>query len=151
MFRKLPYKTSLFNQDTFYKKFTSDLLKAKEEVIIESPFITEKRMTILLPILAKMRRQNVKIVVNTRDPIEHNSNYYRQALNSVARMQELGVEVLYTSGLHRKIAVIDREIAYEGSLNILSFNDTCEIMRRTASTVEAKMLLDFIDIRKHLC
>lgn len=151
MFRKLPYKTSLFNQDTFYKKFTSDLLKAKKEVIIESPFITEKRMTILLPILAKMRHRNVQVVVNTRAPIEHSGDYCRQAINLIARMQELGIEVLYTSGLHRKIAIIDREIAYEGSLNILSFNDTCEIMRRTASTVEAKMLIDFIDIRKHLC
>jgi hypothetical protein len=38
-------------------------------------------------------------------------------------LQKLGVQVLYTSGHHRKLAIIDREILYEGSLNIPSQND----------------------------
>lgn len=120
--------TSLYNQGTFYKQFSRDLLAAKNEVIIESPFIATRRMSVLLPIFTKMSRRNVRIIVNTRNPEDHDGDYYYQALDAIAAMQELGVTVLYTSGHHRKLAIIDRETVYEGSLNILSFSDSCEIM-----------------------
>lgn len=143
-------KTSLYDQDTFYKPFIRDLLASKHEVVIESPFITEKRMNVLLPIFAKMCRRNIKIIVNTRDPIEHGGDYYYQALNAIGAMQELGVIVLYTSGHHRKLAIIDRKVIYEGSLNILSFNDSCEIMRKITSDTAAKELYKFIAIDRYI-
>lgn len=59
-------------------------------------------------------------------------------------MQELGVTVLYTIKLHRKLAIIDGEILYEGSLNILSQLDSCEVMRRTESQQLANEMARFI-------
>lgn len=41
--------------------------------------------------------------------------------------------VLYTVKHHRKLAIIDGEILYEESVNILPQIDSCEIMRRTVS------------------
>jgi len=143
-------KTSLYNQDTFYKPFIRDLLGSRNEVIIESPFITKKRMNVLLPIFAKMRRRNVRIIVNTRNPSEHDGDYYYQALDAVATMQDLGIIVLYTSGLHRKLTIVDQEVIYEGSLNILSFNDSCEIMRKITSDVAARELRKFIAIDRYI-
>lgn len=64
-------------------------------------------------------------------------------------MQEIGVTVFYTVGHHRKLAVIDQEIFYEGSLNILSFSDSCEIMRRVVSSTEAMKLLKFIGLKNY--
>lgn len=142
--------TALYDQNTFYKAFERDLLSAQQEVIIESPFITEKRMNVLLPIFIKMRRRNVKVVVNTRDPNEHDGDYYYQALNAVSAMQDLGIIVLYTSGHHRKLAIIDRKTVYEGSLNILSFTDSCEIMRKMVSETIATQLCKFIAIDRHI-
>ncbi len=141
--------SSLYDQDTFYKRFERDLAHTQHELIIESPFITTRRMTTLLPILTKLCRHGVSIVINTRDPIEHDGDYYYQALDAVATMQEMGIKVLYTTGHHRKIAIIDREVFYEGSLNILSFSDSCEIMRRVVSSVEAARLLKFIGLEKY--
>lgn len=142
--------TALYDQNTFYKAFERDLLSAQQEVIIESPFITEKRMNVLLPIFIKMRRRNVSVVVNTRDPNEHDGDYYYQALNAVSAMQDLGIIVLYTNGHHRKLAIIDRKIVYEGSLNILSFADSCEIMRKIVSETIAMQLCKFIAIDRHI-
>jgi phosphatidylserine/phosphatidylglycerophosphate/cardiolipin synthase-like enzyme len=142
--------TALYDQNTFYKAFERDLLSAQQEVIIESPFITEKRMNVLLPIFIKMRRRNVKVVVNTRNPNEHDGDYYYQALNAVSAMQDLGIIVLYTSGHHRKLAIIDRKIVYEGSLNILSFTDSCEIMRKIVSETIAMQLCKFIAIDRYI-
>ncbi len=142
--------TTLYDQSTFYKAFECDLLSAQQEVIIESPFITERRMNVLLPIFTKMRRRNVRIIVNTRNPQEHDGDYYYQALNAVVAMQDLGIIVLYTTGHHRKLAIIDRRIAYEGSLNILSFSDSCEIMRKMVSETIAMQLCKFIAIDRYI-
>lgn len=149
MFRRFP-ESSLFNQDTFYKAFEHDLRHARWEVIIESPFITTKRMELLLPILYKLCRRGVRIIVNTRHPEDHEGDYCRQAAEAVVNLQDMGATVLYTGGHHRKLAIIDRKVFYEGSLNILSYRDSCEIMRRVVSPVEAKKLLKFIGLMKYV-
>jgi len=136
--------SALFDNNTFYKAFERDLRRARDSVIIESPFITRKRMEHLLPLLTKLRRKGVQIVVNTRSPEEHNEEYAIQAEDAVATMQDIGIKVLYTVKHHRKLAIIDEEILWEGSLNILSQGDSCEIMRRTASTSFAFEAMKFI-------
>ncbi len=134
----------LYDNTNFYKMFRKDLKHAQFSVIIESPFITAKRMEELLPILRKLRQRGVRVTVNTRDPKEHDAEYERQAGLAVYEMQELGITVLYTVKHHRKLAIIDGEILYEGSLNILSQIDSCEIMRRTVSQQLANEMVRFI-------
>ena len=146
--RLMMNNSSLFDNNTFYKAFERDLKHAKQSVIIESPFITRRRMEHLLPILKKLRRKGVRIVVNTRSPEEHNEEYAIQAENAVASMQDIGIKVLYTVKHHRKLAIIDEEILWEGSLNILSQGDSCEIMRRTVSDSLAWQMLHFIKLDK---
>ena len=126
--------STLYDNNSFYYKFKKDLLHAQQCVIIESPFITLKRMNELMPILISLRNKRIIVIVNTRNPDEHNDEYYQQAVESIQQLQEIGVRVLYTAKLHRKIAIIDDAILWEGSLNILSQNDSCEIMRRSYST-----------------
>jgi len=107
-------------------------------------------MNDLQPILSKLRKCDVHIVVNTRSPAEHDDVYALQAINAIQAMQELDILVLYTGKLHRKLAIIDGEILWEGSLNILSQNDSCEIMRRTVSEVLARQMVEFVGIDKFL-
>lgn len=140
--------SKLFDNNTFYKAFERDLKRARRSVIIESPFITARRMEYLLPILVKLRKKRVKVVVNTRNPEEHNEEYMIQAEDEVAAMQNIGVKVLYTVKHHRKLAIIDNEILWEGSLNILSQGDSCEIMRRTISSSLAWQMCCFIKLNK---
>ena len=142
--------SSLYNQDTFFGTFHRDIKQCQKELIIESPFITERRMQVLLPILQKLRRRGVSILVNTRNPEEHDEVYEVQAMEAVAQMQALGITVLYTAGHHRKLAIIDRKVIWEGSLNILSFNDSCEIMRKITSTTLAKQLVEFTAVDIYL-
>jgi hypothetical protein len=142
--------SKLYDQNTFYTAFERDLKHCKQELIIESPFITARRMNALLPFFARLRKRGVSIIVNTRNPAEHNGDYYYQSLDAVTTMQAIGITILYTVGHHRKLAVIDREMFYEGSLNILSYSDSCEIMRRIVSSSETEMLIKFIGIKKNV-
>jgi phosphatidylserine/phosphatidylglycerophosphate/cardiolipin synthase-like enzyme len=147
--RKLLY-SDLLTQDDFYNTFTNDLLRAKQEVIIESPFITFKRLDHLLPVFRKLICRNVRILINTKSSEEQDADYSWQTKKCFAILLETGVEVFVTGGHHRKIAIIDREILYEGSLNILSQNDSCEIMRRIHSKQLAMQMIDFINSSKFI-
>ena len=142
--------STLLNQGTFYAVFRRDLLQAQHEVIIESPFISSKRLNYLLPTLRTLLRHQVRIVINTKHPEEQEASYIGQAEDCIAILQKLGIQVLYTGGHHRKLAIIDREVLYEGSLNILSQNDSCEIMRRICSEKIADQMIEFIGIDKFI-
>ena len=142
--------SKLYDQDTFYTAFKRDLKRCRRELIIESPFITARRMDALLPLFAKLRRHGVNIIINTRNPTEHDGDYYYQALDAITTMQSLGITILYTVGHHRKLAIIDKEMFYEGSLNILSYSDSCEITRRVVSSNETEILIKFIGIKQYV-
>lgn len=115
----------MYDQASFYEAFEKDLSSARSMVIIESPFITTKRINSLLPVLTRLTNRGVRVTINTRNPIDHDLEYRAQALESVEILQSMSVEVFYTVKHHRKIAVIDNRISWNGSLNILSQNDSC--------------------------
>lgn len=138
----------LYDQNTFYDAFLYDLRHAKLRVIIESSFITERRMLALFPALQRLRKRNVHIVINTKPFEEHEAGYREQAIWAVEVMQDSGIDILFTNGHHRKLAIIDDDILYEGSLNILSQNDSCELMRRIRSKELVKETLRFTGLQK---
>lgn len=139
----------MYDQNSFFKAFESDLQDAQNEVIIESPFITQKRINALLPMLKSLRNRDVSVVINTRNPIEHDIEYELQAIETVNILQSMDIQVLYTVKHHRKLAIIDKSIVWNGSLNILSQNDSCEIMWRTSSAELADKLLGFINLKRY--
>ena len=140
----------LYNERTFYRAFIQDFACCKEEVVIECPFLTSRRINMLLPKIEQAIGRGVKVVVNTRHPVEHEGQMRIEAMESIASMQHAGVKVLYTGGHHRKLAIVDRKILYEGSLNILSQGNSCEFMRRIQSGQLAKQTLHFIRLENFL-
>jgi len=143
-------QSGLFDQATFYPAFNRDLKDCVEELIIESPFITLNRISLLMPVLTKLRKRGVRVVINTRNPIEHDYDYQLQAEDAIDWLQSIGIKVLFTIKHHRKLAIIDRAMVWEGSLNILSHYDSCEIMRRVNSRVEAEIMVNFLKLHKYL-
>ena len=73
------FSSKLYDEKSFYSAFIGDLVKAKKEVIIESPFITSKRMDILQSVLKKLVGRNVKVYVMTRHPNLHREKYAYQS------------------------------------------------------------------------
>ena len=137
--------SELYNEKTFYQKFIADLLVCRSEVIIESPFITSSRMKILYPILINLAVKGVKIYIITRNPLEHDSKYALESELEIQRFEYSGIQVLLCDGNHhRKLAIIDREILWEGSLNILSQKKSREIMRRIHSKKLSLNMLNFL-------
>lgn len=144
-------ESSLYDEATFYDKFLGDLKNCQQELIIESPFATTKRLLVLMPTFEKLKSRKVRIVINMRDPDEHEDEYMRhEARRTVSKLQHIGIQVIYTRGHHRKLAILDRKVLYEGSLNILSQNSSCEIMRRIESVQLAWQMARFVQIDQYI-
>ena len=141
-------RSRLYNEQSFYPAFIADARRATRSIIIESPFISYRRLSRLYPVLYEAVKQGVSVTINTRDPEYHEGIMQQQALEGVIALQDIGITVLYTGNHHRKLAIIDRKILYEGSLNILSQSDSCEIMRRIESTALTKQMIRFIGLMK---
>lgn len=140
--------SKLLDQDSFYDVFAWDIRRARREVIIESPFLSHRRVNSFFPLFRMLIRHGVKIVINTKPIGEQDFEYRVQTEQCITALQEIGADILFTGGHHRKLAVIDRYILYEGSLNILSQNDSCEIMRRIDSKKLAILMLSFTGLDK---
>jgi len=145
------FRSSLYDETTFYGQFMQDLLRASHEVVIESPFITSERTKMLYPTLKVLIARGVRVYVVTRDPSEHSETMEEQSETEIRRFEALGVQVLLCTGNHhRKLAIIDREILWEGSLNILSHLKSREIMRRIDDKAVALEMFAFLKFANFL-
>jgi phosphatidylserine/phosphatidylglycerophosphate/cardiolipin synthase-like enzyme len=145
------FKTSLFDETTFYKQFKKDLLKCKKEVVIESPFITNDRTLMLCPIFEKLIKRGVNVYIITRSPKKHMKTMRAQAEEVIDYFERLGIQVLVASNNHhRKLAILDREVLWEGSLNILSQSNSKEVMRRIEGDNHAKKMFDFLKLGRFI-
>lgn len=139
----------LYDESTFYNRFTRDLLNTKEEVVIESPFISSRRMKELRPIFERLVNRGVRVYIFTRDPKEHIDEYEKQSEDEIRYFEALGVQVLLCVGNHhRKLAILDRKVLWEGSLNILSQTHSREIMRRIDSKKLTEEMFKFLKLEK---
>ena len=143
--------SDLFDETTFYQTFTKDLSKCKNEVIIESPYITAKRMKTFDHIFKELLKREVKVYIITRDPKEHEESMEIQSEDAICWCEAVGIQVLLCSGNHhRKLAILDRQILWEGSLNILSQTHSREIMRRIENEETAMEMFTFLKFKRLL-
>lgn len=145
------FNSTLYDEKTFYSTFIKDLEVCKEEVIIESPYITSKRAQMLKPIFKKLLAKRIKIYVITRDPMENDESMEYQSEDEIRTFEVMGVQVLLCVGNHhRKLAMLDRKILWEGSLNILSQTHSREIMRRIESKKLTEEMFKFLNLGRFL-
>lgn len=140
--------STLYNEASFYMAFSDDLKHARRDVVIESPFLAVKRTRNLLPLFGKLIDSGVKIRINTRNPNHHPDELRIQAWQAISMLRDFGIKVrFYDDMRHRKIAIIDDCILWEGSLNIMSQSDSREVMRRIQSPTLAKQMADFCGLK----
>ena len=142
-------RSQLSSERTFYKAFIKDLKSAESSVIVENPYLTERRALQFSKLFSKLKKRGTKVRIYTRLPNHHNKTLEIQAWKAILVLRHSGVKVKLCSDLrHRKLAVIDEEVLWEGSMNILSQNRSCEIIRRTESEELSKQLLKFIGLKR---
>ena len=139
--------SQLFDELTFYRAFRKDLAKARKSIVIESPYLTERRTRYFAPLFSQLSKRRIKVRINTRHPRFHSADMQRQAEASIQILLKSHVNIYtYNDLRHRKLAVIDNVVLWEGSLNILSHGRSREIMRRSISAALCRKMQRFANL-----
>lgn len=128
-----PSKLGAFSEGTFYPAFLRDLLSATRSIVIFSPFLTSRGAGRWMDALRAKVLAGVGVRLVTR-PSGDQGGVLEEGLDElIAGIRGLGVVVDLRARMHEKLAIIDNEILWVGSLNIFSHRDTSEIMFRIPS------------------
>ena len=139
------FNSKLFDESSFYDAFAGDLNSARQSVSVECPYLTERRVRQFSKLLKRKVNEGVSITIYTRNPKHHDKALEVQAWKALVILKDCGVRTFMCDDMrHRKLAIIDGEVLWEGSLNIFSQSESCEVMRRTSSGVLCKQMRAFI-------
>ena len=142
-----PDDSTLYTERNFYAACFTDLRSAIREIIIVSPFLTATRAQQFFNLFRSKVAEGIEVRVFTKPQSEQQGDMIRQAEMVFGELKRIGVQVVERKGLHQKFAFIDRQVAWEGSLNILSQSEgrSTEHMRRLPF---AKTCEELIDLHK---
>lgn len=138
-------------EESFNDYFMADIRSFKRRFIVYSPFMTEARLSILLPAFVDAINDGKQIIVVTKALSDRKKRELAQYQKCEQTLRDIGVNVLHKKGMHEKLIFVDSDAVWIGSLNALSFTGlTGEVMQRHADkklTAEYEKLFDI----PHIC
>ncbi len=143
---------TIFTAEEFWPAFERDIMRTRSHIIIQSPFITARRLKLLSRNIRTLTAQGITVCVFAQEPrgwaaegsaLDTEALFTRQELKmAIEMLQSWEVHVNLRRGIHAKLAVIDGGILWEGSLNILSHASTQEHMRRWEGRQEIREAIE---------
>ena len=100
--------------------YSTDLSQANSEIVISSPRINSAKIRQFIHMVSKKQAQGVTVSVITIPPEEYPDNRIEPTKKLIDELSGAGIYVKVTSGIHEHFAVIDKEIVWYGSMNMLS-------------------------------
>jgi len=144
----LKYMMEICKEDVFLSKLKCDIIAAKKRIIIYSPFMTEKAVSPLLPYLKDSFNKGCSIIVITKTIDEVSPGLQSQKRKCEMELTQSGIHVIHKKRMHEKVIIIDDDIVWIGSLNVLSFGGTTkEVMCKIISKEGAKEFAEIFDIQ----
>jgi ssDNA-binding Zn-finger/Zn-ribbon topoisomerase 1 len=134
--------TGAFTDETFYEAFQRDLARARESIVLFSPFITPRGTNRWVELLRGAVGRGVQVRILTCPPQERDTRQ-KEVVEVLGGLRDLGITVDLRQRMHEKIAILDGRVLWHGSLNILSHRDTRESMLRIESPSACERLALF--------
>lgn len=133
------------DERTFFERFLADVRAAMSEITIFSPFVRSGRTTHVLADLQARCAAGVHVTV-----VASSSTAGSPPVDPAAKeqLEQVGVTVHTSVGLHEKAVVIDGRVVYFGSLNPLSQNGTSELMQRIESPAFAEEIARMLHVKE---
>lgn len=133
----------MYNSKNFLTIYNNDVLSAKKELVISSPFISKISITRLLENFKALLNTSVKIKIITR-PGEDFNGASRENMKAIFEiLAKVGIDLVFKSNLYKKFAVIDNKVVWYGGINLLSYsNSEDSIMRLDNVEIANEILKD---------
>jgi superfamily II DNA or RNA helicase len=131
----------IFDKSNFLPAYTNDIIRAKREILIVSPFVTKRRTLQMLEHLIIALENKMRVIVITRPPEDFKDKNASAIRSALDLLRDTGVSVVFKSNIHQKYAVLDQRIVWYGSINLLGFGSAEESIMRLNSPDIANELI----------
>jgi hypothetical protein len=129
---------AIYDSHTFYPIYSADVLAARNEILIVSPFLAKQRT---LSSLAYLTAANVKAIVVTKPPDDYADKDIPKISECIELLAQQGIVVKTKNRIHQKFAILDQRLIWYGSINLLSYGKSEEsIMRIDNVNIAAELL-----------
>ena len=131
----------IFNKDNFISVFNQDIVAAKKEILIVSPFARQRRAHQMIQHLKIAIGEHILITVVTRPKEDFPKKDHRVLQKALNLLTRSGINIIYKSNIHQKFAIMDQKIVWYGSINLLSYGSAQEsIMRIEGSNIANELI-----------
>lgn len=126
-------ENQIFNGSTFYRPYTSDLIKAKHSIVISSPKLYRTEQNPLVTLLKEFAQQGIEILITTAAENEQ-----------TVFIQSKGLSVKVKPKLSLYTTIIDKEVVWYGSINTLGYASKDDNMIKVTDIYLANELIKMI-------
>lgn len=126
-------ENQIFNGSTFYRPYTSDLIKAKHSIVISSPKLYRTEQNPLVTLLKELAQQGIEILITTA--AENEQTIF---------IQSKGLSVKVKPKLSLYTTIIDKEVVWYGSINTLGYASKDDNMIKVTDIYLANELIEMI-------
>lgn len=133
---------AIFDSDSYMSVFERDLVEANAEIVISSPGVGARSIRRMLKGLGERHDEGVKITLLTLPADGYPKERIEKTKELLTELTEVGVAVMEKPGIHEHFAVIDREIVWYGSVNLLSNAKEEDNLMRVKSKEIAQELME---------
>lgn len=133
---------AIFDLTSYGDVYKKDLSEANQEIVISSPGINQTKVKGIIKQLKERQEAGVKINVITLQPESYPESRIEKTRHLVDELIAVGMKVKLMPRMHEHYAIIDGEIVWYGSMNLLSSEKEEDNLMRVVSKEVALELLE---------
>lgn len=133
---------SIFDMNTYETVYEKDLMEANKEIIISSPGLNQSKVNAFIRLVKQRQESGVKITIVTLDPEVYPEEKIEDTRQLVHLLRDNAINVHLKEYMHEHFAIIDDEIIWYGSMNLLSRAKADDNLMRVKSREAAVELME---------
>jgi len=133
---------AIFDSNSYLDIYEKDLLEANKEIIISSPGINAAKVKRVINLIKRSQESGVDITVITLEPENYTISQIEKTRQLIEQLLSVGIRVKLMPIMHEHYAIIDREIVWYGSINLLSREKDDDNLMRVESSEIAQELME---------
>lgn len=133
---------AIYDIDTYAETYWRDLEEARASVIVSSPRLNNQKVNRIISVLGRRLESGVKVTIVTWHPDVYRYGRDDVRMELLERLRKAGFEIRLAEESCEHYAVIDDEIVWYGSVNLLSKEDIEDNLMRVCSKEIAAELLE---------
>lgn len=142
--KSLPAEGGAVPLTDFYELLIEDLMQAKKNVEVVTPYVSGARSREIMAVLAQLVANGKNVIVYTKPVDEQDPDSKEDLRDVLTAAHKHRLTVIQRSGLEYNAVFIDNFICWEGSVNILADSSSQDAMRRTTASMHVRKLRHFI-------